>query len=224
MNRRLYKWWYDHIESHFYNLLLRWCTMPLGGERRLRMRLLEPVSFVEGQMLLDMCCGTGGATYCIAATAGPTCRITGMDLSSGQLRRAKRRHYACPVDFVEGDVTETAFPVEAFDKVFVTHAIHEMMRPGRLATLQEAWRVLKPGGEVIVLELDDPPRWWVRILAGLWGFYWLPGNFETATRRDMFKHGVANEVAEGGFVNVRKHSFYKGVLQTVIGTKPEGPS
>ena len=51
---------------------------------------------------------------------------------------------------------------------------------------------------------------------GFWAFYWLPGNFETPTRRDMLKHGVVNEVKEAGLSNVRKYSSYKGAFQTVI--------
>ena len=80
--------------------------------------------------------------------------------------------------------------------------------------------MVKKGGEVIVLELDRPPSLPVRLLMGFWAFYWLPGNFETPTRRDMLKHGVVNEVKEAGLSNVRKYSSYKGAFQTVIAQKP----
>jgi len=78
-------------------------------------------------------------------------------------------------------VTETEFDDGSFDKVFITHAIHEMPRAERLKALREALRVAKEGGEVIVLELDRPPSVPVRLLMGFWVFYWLPGNFETQT-------------------------------------------
>jgi demethylmenaquinone methyltransferase/2-methoxy-6-polyprenyl-1,4-benzoquinol methylase len=219
MNRKLYKWWYDHVESKFYDLLIRWLALPFGGEARLRRELLEPVSFGLDEKILEMCCGTGGATVFISEKAGAGCEILGIDLSPGQLERARRKKYSCPTEFIERDVTAAALDSDSFDKVFITHAIHEMYREDRLKTLRQARRVLKHKGQVIVLEIDNPPNVWVRLLFGFFAFYWLPGNFETPTRRDMFKRGLDNEVKESGFVDVNKHSIRHGVLQTVTGIK-----
>lgn len=219
MNKDLYKWRYDHIGSRFYESIIKWISLPFGGETALRRKMIEPVSFLDGEKILEMCCGTGGATFFIAEKAGSTCEIIGMDLSSGQLRYAKKRQYSCPTRFVEGDVRRTVFEGNSFDKVLVTHAIHEMRREARLATLREARRVLRHEGQVIVLELDNPPTIWLRLFIGLWFFYWLPGNFETPTRRDMLRHGVSNEVKESGFRDVKKYSACHGVFQTVMGTK-----
>jgi ubiquinone/menaquinone biosynthesis C-methylase UbiE len=219
MNKQRYKWFYDHVHSRYYNLMIKLLSLPFGGEGRIRRKLIEPVPFRAGQKILEMCCGTGGATLYISEKAKDKSEIIGMDLSSGQLNRAKKRTYSCPTRFVQGDVTQTRFDDSSFDKVFVTHAIHEMPRELRLKTLLEAGRVVKEDGEVIILELDNPPNLLLRLLIGLWFFYWLPGNFETPTRRDMLKHGLVNEVKEAGLVNVRKYSAYKGVFQTVIGAK-----
>ena len=219
MKKKTYKWWYDHIESKFYDVMLRWMAIPFGGEAKFRRDLLEPVSFEPGQKILEMCCGTGGATIFISEKAGPECEIVGMDLSSGQLYRARRKSYSCPTEFIEADVTGVPFDDESFDKVFITHAIHEMYREDRLKTLGEARRVLQPNGQIIVLEIDDPPELWARLAFGLVALYWLPGNFETPTRREMFKYGLDNEVKESGFVDVKKYSIRRGVLQTVIGIK-----
>lgn len=219
MNTTTYKWFYDHIHSAYYDLMIKWLALPFGGEAKMRRALIEPVSFNPADRILEMCSGTGGATRFISEQAKNAAEIVGMDLSSGQLRRAKRRTYSCPTRFLEGDVTDTGLPTGTFDKAFITHAIHEMPRERRLQTLREARRLLKRGGQVIVLELDNPPNRLPRLLAGFWFFYWLPGNFETPTRRDMFRHGLVNEVRECGFVDVEKHSICHGVFQTVIARK-----
>jgi ubiquinone/menaquinone biosynthesis C-methylase UbiE len=221
MNQKNYKWWYDNIESKFYDLMIKWIAIPFGGETKLRKALLDPVSFRSRDRILEMCCGTGGATIFISQKAGSGCEIIGMDLSSGQLKCAKAKRYCCRVEFIEGDVKSTGFGDNSFNKVFITHAIHEMHREHRLKTLREARRVLKPKGQVVVLEIDNPPNILLRLFIGFCFFYWLPGNFETLTRRDMFKHGIDNEVKEVDFVNVRKYSIYHGVFQTVIGEKKE---
>ena len=219
MDMKSYKWFYDNIESHFYNLMAKWMMLPLGGETRLRRTMIAPVSFQEHEKILEMCCGTGGATLFIAREAKKGTEIIGMDLSSGQLKHARKRTYCCKIQFIEGDVTRAEFQDDSFDKVLITHAIHEMPRDMRLKALREARRVLKDQGEVIVLDLDNPPNIVLRVLVGLWALYWLPGNFETPTRRDMLKHGLINEVEDSGFANVRKYSSYHGIFQTVIGTK-----
>ena len=219
MDMRSYKWFYDNIHSHYYNLMMKWFSIPLGGETNFRRIMIALVSFKEREKILEMCCGTGGATLSIAREAEEATEIIGMDLSSGQLKHARKREYGCKTRFIEGDVTNTCFLDDSFDKVFISHAIHEMPRDMRLETLNEARRVLKDQGEVIALELDEPPSIMLRAFVGLWAFYWLPGNFETPTRRDMFKHGLSNEVKECGFGNVRKYSAYHGVFQTVIGMK-----
>jgi ubiquinone/menaquinone biosynthesis C-methylase UbiE len=123
------------------------------------------------------------------------------------------------VRFLEGDVASTGFEEGSFDKVFITHALHEMQRENRLEVLAEAKRVLRDRGRVIILELDNPESVFVRLFVGLWFFYWLPFNIETSTRRDMLKHGLANEVREAGFRKIRKISKLRGVCQVVEGEK-----
>ena len=49
--------------------------------------------------------------------------------------------------------------------------------------------------------------------------YWLPFNFETPTRKDMLRRGLAEEVREAGFEEVRKASFARGVFQVVRGRR-----
>ena len=166
-----------------------------------------------------MCCGTGGATYSIAKKAVKGSQIVGIDLSSGQIRTAQKRSELGNVQLVVGDAVCTAFRDQSFDKVFITHALHEMPREIRQEVLVEARRILKDNGTIIILELDNPKNPFVRLFIGFWGFYWLPFNFETPTRRDMLRHGLTKEVEEAGFKHIRKTSKYCGIFQTVQGVK-----
>jgi ubiquinone/menaquinone biosynthesis C-methylase UbiE len=217
--RESYRWFYDNIHSRYYDLGMKYCFLPFGGEEKCRDELIAPVEFSPKERILDMCCGTGGATFAIARRAGEGSRIIGMDLSAGQIRVAEKKRRFGNVSFVEGDVAGTGFEEGRFDKVFITHALHEMTRETRLEVLSEAKRVLRAKGRVIVLELDEPKNVFLRLFAGLWFFYWLPFNFETPTRRDMLRHGPANEVKEAGFKKVRKIPKLGGVCQVVEGEK-----
>ncbi len=219
LSRKTYKWFYDHVFSRCYNAVIKWCFLPLGGEKTCREELLSPVEFSPDDQILDMCCGTGGATRAISEKAGRRSRIVGLDLSAGQLRVARKQPELSHVRFVEGDAARSPFQDAVFDKVFIAHAIHEMPRELRLTVLGEGRRILKDSGQVIILELDNPPSLWVRLLLGLWCFHWLPFNFETSTRKDMLRHGVVEEMRETGFTDVTKESKYGGVFQVVRGVK-----
>jgi len=224
MNPTRYKWFYDNIHSCYYNLLMKWSFLPLGGEKRCRDDLISHIDFSENETILDMGCGTGGATRAILRRAGRKSEIFGLDLSAGQLKVARKRPELEHVQLLEGDAAKTNFADGYFDKVFITHVLHEKTRDARLSTLREAGRILGKDGHVIVLELDKPPTRMLRLFFGFWFFYWLPFNFETPTRKDMLKHGLENELRTAGFTDVIKTPKCKGVLQTVQGTKETAQS
>jgi ubiquinone/menaquinone biosynthesis C-methylase UbiE len=145
--------------------------------------------------------------------------IYGRVLSRGQLRRARRKRALNGVPILQADATRLPFSPAAFDSVFLPHAIHEMPRAVRGAALREARRICGSEGRVVVLELDRPDSLWLRLLIGAWFFFRVPGfiNFETPTRRDMQRRGVANEVRGAGFTQVRRLSKFAGTMQAVEG-------
>jgi ubiquinone/menaquinone biosynthesis C-methylase UbiE len=221
MDRKTYKWLYDNILCHQYDILLKWLLFPFGGEKKFRQEMMAPIKFLPKERILDICCGTGGSTFVIKEKVGEDAEIIGLDLSLGQIKVAKRKNRFGDVTFIVADATSIGFKSGHFDKVFIAHALHEMPREIRLKVLREVRRVLREKGKVIVLELDDPKNPKRRKLLSLWFGYWLPYpiNFENSTRKDMLKHGVVNEVKEAGFRNVQKISKFQGTMQVVIGEK-----
>lgn len=215
--RKRYLWFYDHVHSRCYHLLMRWCFFPLGGEEEVKRTLLAEIDFQPQDRILDMCCGPGNTTFVIAEMLGGQCVIRGIDLSRGQIENARKKNRFPNLQFFVMDAERTAFHDEEFDKVIISFALHEMFSDARLAVLREAKRILTDGGTLTILELDNPSRLSDRLFMGFWLFYWLPFNFETPTRRDMLRRGLMEEVKEVGFRNVRKASLYKGVFQVVQG-------
>ena len=218
-SKKFYKWFYDNIHCHYYNILMKWCFFPFGGENNLRNKLLTDIYFDNDKKILDMCCGTGNTTFVIAQKCNNDTLIQGIDLSDGQIRIARKNNKYSNINFKVVDATNTPFSKDEFDKIIISHALHEMKRAIRLRVLVEAKRVLKKGGMIIILEMDNPPGFLTRIFIGFLWFYWLPFNFETPTRRDMLKHGLKNEVMEAKFENVSKINMFDGVFQIVNGEK-----
>ncbi len=216
---KTYVRFYDHIACRYYDALMKWCFLPLGGERRVREQLLSSVPLGSGGRVLDMCCGTGTLSRAVAEKFGQRGLVAAIDVSRGQLAVARRRHSLPNVVFSVMDATATSFGDGWFDLVIIAHALHEMDRDTRRAVLGEAHRVLRCGGRVAVLEMDRAQGLLRRLLLGFFWFYWLPFNFETATRRDMLRRGVVTEVREAGFGSVSKLPMYRGALQVVVGVK-----
>ena len=94
--------------------------------------------------LLDIGGGSGRAA---AAVAGP--ETTVVDASPGMLTRARTRR---GLSTVAGDAGRLPIRDDAVDAAMVVDALHHL--PDRMATLEEAARVLAPGGVLVVREFD----------------------------------------------------------------------
>jgi len=83
-------------------------------------------------------------------------RVVATDLSSGMLARAMEKSggRSAPVRFVVSDAEDLAFKDGVFDKVVVTCVFCSVPDPVR--GLREVRRVLRPGGEVVLLEHMRP--------------------------------------------------------------------
>lgn len=144
---------YDHqVEILF--------TGTAGAMRRLILPILKRFSAPEGRWL-EIACGAGSATRPVLETF-PKVRVTAMDLSPPYLKVAqdKLRGYE-NVDFLRGDATALDFKNETFDNVYSVYLLHELPRKEREKVLREAYRVLKPGGLLVLadsLQTDDEPE------------------------------------------------------------------
>ena len=102
-----------------------------------------------GGRILDVGVGTGIALPYYARTS----RIVGVDLSEAMLRRARQRVAEERLSNVEGlavmDAERLAFPDASFDVVVAQYVINTVPHPE--AALDEFARVLKPGGEIVLL-------------------------------------------------------------------------
>lgn len=116
--------------------------------RRLTVRAIDPK---PGERVLDVAAGTGTSSAAIARSGA---KVTGLDFSEGMLAEARRRHPE--LEFVHGDAEALPFPDEHFDAVTISFGLRNVQHP-QLA-LAEMYRVLVPGGRVVVCEFSRPPR------------------------------------------------------------------
>lgn len=128
-----------------------------AGRRRLVFTQLAAFSGIRrGEQVLDVGCGTGYLTRLLAPLAGPDGHVTGLDPAPAMVGHA-RRHAPRNCSYQVGEGQALPFGDGSFNLVVSTLAVHHMPGPARADALREMFRVLRPGGRLLIAELR-PPR------------------------------------------------------------------
>jgi ubiquinone/menaquinone biosynthesis C-methylase UbiE len=122
------------------------------SERWLRQQLMATIQG-QPQQILDMGCGTGTATLMLKQ-AFPTAAVTGLDLSPYMLVAAaeKARKGGVAIEWRHGLAEATGFAADRFDLVTASFLLHETPPEVSLSILKECFRLLKPGGQILILD------------------------------------------------------------------------
>jgi ubiquinone/menaquinone biosynthesis C-methylase UbiE len=117
-------------------------------------RANELLEVGPGRKILDVGCGTGDDCRDMARLVGPAGRVVGLDNSQAMVAEAERRAAGggLPVEFLAGDAMNLPFPDGDFDGVRADRSPMHVPDPRRL--LAEMARVCRPGGKVVVYEVD----------------------------------------------------------------------
>ena len=117
--------------------------------------ILYRAGLVPGMQVLDVGCGSGCVTQTIATLIGEG-SVTGVDSNRLLLQEARRSlaHTSLSnVTFVEADVYDLALPDESYDFVYARLLFQHLRDPKK--ALQSLRRVLKPGGTVCIMDVDN---------------------------------------------------------------------
>jgi ubiquinone/menaquinone biosynthesis C-methylase UbiE len=108
----------------------------------------------EGQRVLDVACGTGADVHVLAKLVAPGGAVVGLDNSEAMVREAQKRAVGCglPVTFQTGDAESLDFPNNSFDATRADRVFMHLAKPQQV--LREMTRVTRPGGRVLVYEVD----------------------------------------------------------------------
>ncbi len=132
--------------------------MSVGIHRLWKDAMMDWLAPRGGQHLLDVAGGTGDIAFRFLRRA-PGARATVLDMTEGMLvegqQRAEAAKLAESLDWVVGDAMALPFPEDTFDRYTISFGIRNVTRIGE--ALSEAFRVLKPGGRLVVLEFSQLP-------------------------------------------------------------------
>jgi ubiquinone/menaquinone biosynthesis C-methylase UbiE len=136
------RWLYNTTADHFDD-------PPLNFWNACGARSVDVAGVQVGQMVLDVCCGTGASAIPAAERVGQSGRVIGVDFSENllELARAKARDRALEnVEFVLDDMTSLALPDRSFDIVNCVFGI--FFAPDMASALSGLWRKVRPGGKI----------------------------------------------------------------------------
>ena len=118
-------------------------------------RVLRPILRNPNARVLDLCCGTGDMTAALLHhRPAPAEPILGGDFAPEMLARARQKHARANARFIEADALHLPFAEGSFE--LVTFAFGFRNLANYAGGLAEVHRVLAPGGEVAILECNQP--------------------------------------------------------------------
>jgi demethylmenaquinone methyltransferase / 2-methoxy-6-polyprenyl-1,4-benzoquinol methylase len=197
---------------------------------------MKKMAVKQGETALDVCCGTCDWTISLAK-ASRTGRIVGLDFSANMLKvgkeKVEKNGLAGQVELIQGDAMQLPFPDHTFDHATIGFALRNV--PDLVQVLREMKRVVKPGGQVVSLELSKPGwppfraiynLYFERILPllGKWfadryeQYRWLPESLIQFPGYHELARIMSEEV---GLEDVEVYSLTGGIAALHIGRKPE---
>jgi demethylmenaquinone methyltransferase/2-methoxy-6-polyprenyl-1,4-benzoquinol methylase len=134
-------------------------VMSVGIHRLWKDAMMDWLAPRQGQRLLDVAGGTGDVAFRFLARAksgqATVCDLTESMLTEGR-KRAEAENLAQSLDWVVGDAMALPFAANTFDVYTISFGIRNVTRIPD--ALREAFRVLKPGGRLMVLEFSQLPN------------------------------------------------------------------
>ena len=143
---------------HSYDKYMKRIT--LGREDSLRRMTVNLAQIKPGDCVLEIGCATGTLSLAAKRQAGPTGTGVGIDIIPGMIEvsRDKASQAGLDVTFQSGSIEAIPFPDENFDVVMCSFMIFHMSEKVRNKGIKEIFRVLKPQGRLLVLDLALPPN------------------------------------------------------------------
>jgi demethylmenaquinone methyltransferase/2-methoxy-6-polyprenyl-1,4-benzoquinol methylase len=200
-------------------------AMSLGIHRLWKDAMMDWLAPRPGQRLLDVAGGTGDIAFRFLSRAGSG-HATVLDLTAPMLdegrKRAEAADMADNLDWIVGDAMALPFANNSFDVYTISFGIRNVTRPQE--ALAEAYRVLRPGGRLMVLEFSQIPNDMMQRLYDFYSFNAIPVMGRVITGdRDSYQYLVESirrfpdqeaflsMVRQAGFENAKYRNLSLGI-------------
>lgn len=207
--------------------------MSMGIHRIWKDAMMDWLAPRPGQRLLDVAGGTGDVAFRFLGRApgssAVVCDMTESMLVEGR-QRAEAGAMADRLDWVVGDAMALPFADNSFDVYTISFGIRNVVRIDE--ALREAYRVLRPGGRIMVLEFSQIPNDLMQKAYDLYSFNVIPAMGQVVTGdRDSYQYLVesirqfpdqetfAGMIRAAGFGQVKYRNLTMGIAALHSGWK-----
>ena len=208
-------------------------VMSAGIHRIWKDAMMDWLAPRNGQSLLDVAGGTGDIAFRFLKRA-PDAGAVVLDMTEAMLvegrKRAEAEALADKLDWVVGDAMALPFETNSFDRYTISFGIRNVTRIAQ--ALAEAFRVLRPGGRLMVLEFSQLPNDAMQKAYDLYSFNVIPRMGQLiAGDRDSYQYLVesirqfpdqetfAGMIRDAGFENVKFRNLSLGIAALHSGWK-----
>jgi len=178
-------------------------------------RLCDGVIAEMGESLpgrtLQVACAYGDLSPRLSTRVGAGGVLDVVDVLPIQLCNLRKKLARnAPVRLLAMDSSDLNLPDASYDRALVFFLLHEQPSHYRQRTLSEVFRVVKPGGKIIIVDYDLP-RWWHPLR-----YMWRPllARLEPFAL-DLWRDEIGIWLPRRG-IHVRKESFFGGLYQKVV--------
>lgn len=231
---------HEQVQQMFDNIAASYdrlnAMMTFGMHRRWLRSLVAEAASAAPTRVLDIATGTGDVALALAHKI-PQAHINGIDLSQGMLDVASAKISRETSDVAEritlkcGDALALPYEDNTFDAVTVAYGVRNFDNLAR--GYAEMYRVLRPGGRLLVLELSAPPSPIIRLPYKLYvrcaiptmgrivskdshAYRYLPESVAAVPTRE----NMCRLMSQAGMVETRWREFFLGVCTLYTATKP----
>jgi SAM-dependent methyltransferase len=121
--------------------------------------MIRGTGFQPGWHVLDAGCGSGGFLPLLAELVGPSGAVTAVDLAPENVATVRERlsawDFPVPIDVAEASVLALPYPDDTFDGLWCASVFQYLSDDEVLAALAEFRRVVRPGGLIVVKDIDS---------------------------------------------------------------------
>jgi len=142
--------------------------LTLGLDWRWRRKAAREILRGSPARFLDLGCGTGDLAVEVARRSGSGLAVTGVDFVPAMLEsagiKARNNGVGERIKFVAADAASLPFPDGSFDAVGLAFSFRNLTHrnPSRERHLAEIYRVLRPGGKLVIVETSQPRNPFIR--------------------------------------------------------------
>jgi len=195
-------------------------TEPLvlfGKQKQINQLLLDLLEIKPGHRILDIGCGTGLVAELISkkldADAGGM--AVGIDAASKMIAaaRKKRQSKSCNFEIMAGE--NLLFEDKSFDSIVSSFFFHHIDLDLKTKTLEESFRVLKPGGRLVIADMHTPTN-----LLGAMTSYFARWIFIQPEIGENIRGVLPGLIEKSGFVKPELVKTFLGYVAVFSSRKP----